>query len=92
MSEKPDFEALRRDRNERQQASMKRLAEELDIPLASLTSNHNPDACYCACSTGGLCEHQWNGEGVEFDDGRGWSVTCSRCNCTAMGHDMRALP
>ena len=29
---------------------------------------------------------------VEFDEGSGWSATCSRCGGTAMSHDMRVLP
>lgn len=49
-------------------------------------------ACSCACATGGPCEHKWDGNGVEFNGGRGWSRTCSRCGCTAMSHDLRVMP
>lgn len=92
MSPLPDFEALRAERNRLVMESHQRIADELEIPLESLKSTFNPHSCYCACSTGGPCEHKWDGKGVEFDEGRGWTVTCSRCGCTAMGHDMRVLP
>ena len=92
MSTLPDFEALRAERNRLVMESHQRIADELEIPLESLRSNFNPNSCYCACSTGGPCEHKWDGEGVSFDEGRGWTVTCSRCGCTAMRHDMRVLP
>lgn len=87
-----DFEALRAERNRRVVESHQRLAEELGVPVASLFSNHDPNACYCACTSGGPCEHKWDGGGVDFDEGRGWSATCSRCGGTAIGHAMRVLP
>jgi hypothetical protein len=83
----PDFEALRAKRNQRFSEQLKKMAEELGIPQEKLLVSQNPDACYCACSTNGPCEHKWNGEGVEI--GNSWSVTCSRCGCTALSHDMR---
>ena len=92
MEPTPNFETLRTERNRRVMESHQRLADELGLPLSSVRTNFNPNACYCACTTGGPCEHQLDGAGVEFDDGAGWSVTCSRCGCTAIGHDMRVLP
>ena len=88
----PDFEALRAERNRIVMDSHKRLADELGINLADIHSNYSPTACYCACSSGGPCEHKWDGDGVEFDDGHGWSSTCSRCGCMSISHDMRVLP
>lgn len=85
-----DFEALRAERNRRVVESHQRLAEELGVPI--VRSNHDPNACYCACTSGGPCEHRWDGEGVDFDEGRGWSATCSRCGGAAISHDMRVLP
>lgn len=85
----PDFEALRAERNRKVQEAHRKAADELGVPLSSIRSTHNPDLCYCACSSGGPCEHKWDGENVEFDEGRGWTVTCSRCGCTAISHDMR---
>lgn len=92
MSTALDFEALRSERNRSVMRSMQQIADELDVPVESLRSNYNPDACYCACTSGGPCEHKWDGEPWESADGLGWSTTCSRCGCTSMGHDMRVLP
>lgn len=88
----PDFAALRAARNARAKARLSKFAAENDIEESSLQSTFNPDACYCACSTGGPCEHKWDGEGYEPEDGSFWSATCSRCGCTAMSHDMRCAP
>ena len=63
-SKSPDFEALRAERNRVVMESHKRLADELGINLADIRSNYNPAACYCACSSGGPCEHKWDGDGV----------------------------
>jgi len=92
METEPDFEALRAERNKKVMEAHQRLADELGVPLQKLSSNHNPNACYCACTSGGPCEHKWDGEPWESADGCGWSTTCSRCGCTAMSHDMRVLP
>lgn len=66
-----DFEALRTERNRQVMEHIQKMADKLGAPLSSLRSNYNPNACYCACATGGPCEHKWDGEGVEFDDGCG---------------------
>ncbi len=87
-----DFESLRAKRNEQVLASIKKIAEELDCPFEGLKSTFNPNACYCACGTGGPCEHKWDGPDYESDDGLCFSVTCSRCGCTAMSHDLRNAP
>lgn len=92
MDTAPDFEALRAERNRQVMEHHKKLADEIGVPLSSLSSNHNPNACYCACTSGGPCEHKWDGEGYESDDGLCWSATCSRCGHTAMSHDMRVMP
>lgn len=92
MDDAPDFEALRARRNAAVKRRLEKLADELGVPVQSLHSTHNPDACYCACGTGGPCEHQWDGDGWESEDGLAFSATCSRCGCTAMGHDQRFMP
>ena len=88
----PDFEALRAKRNAAVQTEHQRIADEMGIPLQSLHSSFDPNACYCACGTNGPCEHKWNGEPWESEDGCGWSTTCSHCSCTAMSHDLRYAP
>lgn len=91
VESEPDFEALRRERNAGVLRSMQKLADEHGVPLQSLRSNFNPNACYCACPEG-PCEHDWSGPEWRSEDGCAASVTCARCGCTAMGHDMRVGP
>jgi len=88
----PDFDALRAKRNRRVYEQILKMAEEYNVPTTEITSTFDPSECYCACSTNGPCEHKWDGEPWESADGCGWSVTCSRCGCTAMSHDMRVGP
>lgn len=90
-SDAPDFDALRASRNAAAQERAQKIADEWGVPLQSLRSTFNPDACYCACPSG-PCEHQWDGSGYESDGGRFWSATCSRCGTTAMSHDLRNAP
>lgn len=91
MTQPPDFEALRAKRNAAVLDRHQKMADEWGVSLQSLRSNFNPSACYCACGTGGPCEHKWDGEGYESGDGC-WSATCSRCGCTAISHSMRTAP
>ena len=85
MSE-PDFEALRAERNAKQEEFYARMKAEY-----GLEALHKPDPnrCYCGCSTGGPCEHKWDGEPYENEEEGVWSATCSRCGCTAMSHSLR---
>lgn len=59
---------------------------------SNIKSTFDNNSCYCDCVNGGPCEHTWDGEPWESEDGRSWSATCSRCGMTAMSHDMRVLP
>lgn len=89
---KPDFDALRAERNAAHLEFMKSLAAELGATVDEpLRSNFDPDACYCACPTG-PCEHDWSGPIWTSDDGCGMSTTCARCGCTAMSHSLRTAP
>lgn len=90
MSE-PDFEKLRAERNRRAEAWLDSFAREHKLDRSKVRSSFNPEACYCNCPEG-PCEHKWDGEPYQSDDGCGWSRTCSRCDCTAMSHDMRVAP
>jgi hypothetical protein len=47
--------------------------------------------CKCQCPDG-PCEHVWDGEEVEFDNGQCVSVTCSRCGMSAFSHSMWVGP
>ncbi len=88
----PDFEALRAARNANVFASFKNIAEEHGVPVETMKTTFNPNSCYCACGTGGPCEHKWDGPDYESEDGCCVSLTCSRCGITAMSHDMRYAP
>lgn len=85
----PDFDALRKKRNDAVAARLEKFAAEHGVPVSEIVTTHNPQACYCACGTGGPCEHKWDGEPWESEDGCCWSTTCSRCGMTAMSHGMR---
>ena len=90
--ERPDFEALRKRRNKAVLAILQEAAKRLgwkegDPPLFS---TFDPNACYCACSSGGPCEHDWSGPVEDFDGG--YSATCKRCGCSAINHDMANAP
>lgn len=86
-----DFDALRAERNRLALENLRKLADELGCEFGDMQHNFNPHACYCACPNG-PCEHRWDGEGYESDEGRVWSATCSRCGMTAMSHDQRVMP
>lgn len=88
----PDFEALRAERNKKHDEWVQKFCAEHDFSPEDLRTNYNPDACYCACGTGGPCEHKWDGEEYVSEDECLCSATCSRCGMTAFSHSMRFLP
>jgi hypothetical protein len=88
MSEKPDFEALRQQRNDSVAAAIRTICEKHGWEPDTIRSTFDPSACYCACADGGPCEHDWRGW-REFDDGRGGEQVCSRCGLGAMSHSLR---
>ena len=47
--------------------------------------------CECNCPDG-PCDHKWDGESATIDDGRGQTVTCSRCGMYAINHDLWVGP
>jgi hypothetical protein len=86
----PDFDALRARRNAEVRKHIAQIAKEHGLAPESIRSNFNPRSCYCACSTGGPCEHVW--DGPQYQDNGIFSTTCSRCSMTAISHDMRVAP
>ena len=86
--DKPDFVALRAERNAQFDAFMVKMRTEGWV----MPRPYNYDACYCACSNGGPCEHKWDGEGYESEDDGISSATCSRCGMLAFNHDLRNGP
>ena len=88
----PDFEALRAKRNQEVRKRLEKFAAEIGVDPDAMQSSFNPYSCYCACASGGPCEHKWDGVPYESSDGAVWSRTCSRCGQTAMSHDLRNAP
>jgi hypothetical protein len=83
-----DFDALRAERNAQHDVFVEKMRAE----GWELSREYDRNACYCACSTGGPCEHTFDGEPYESEDGSLWSATCSRCGFTAFSHSMRTAP
>ncbi len=91
MSDGVDYEALRAQRNQRSDEALRRITDELCVPMQSLFTTQRRDDCYCDCERGGPCEHTFGGW-VEFQDGSGGSQVCTRCSMTAMSHSLRTAP
>ena len=86
----PDFDVLRAERNKQiDEFAAKMKDEDWEVSPCSLRSK---DACYCACGSGGPCEHDWDGPEYMSEDGCLSSATCSRCGTTAFSHSMRFAP
>lgn len=87
---KPDFDALRNERNEKVVEMVKSIAKERGWDASGVLSTHNPDACYCACPDG-PCEHDFQGWRPIYDDNDnecGGETVCTRCGCGAMHHSL----
>lgn len=85
---KVDFDALRAERNKQ----FDKFVEEIKADGWEISRPYDYNACYCACGTGGPCEHCWNGPDFTSADGCMTSSTCSRCGLTAFSHDLRNAP
>lgn len=93
MSEKPNFEALRAQRDAAIEVVVREMVARLGgDPNGKLTfhSREHGSPCYCACPDG-PCEHEFT-ESREFDDGLGWETYCPKCGEGAMSHSMRFCP
>jgi hypothetical protein len=86
MTVKPDFDALRAERNRITQAWMDDIATEKAWGKMSM-SDAEKNSCYCDCANGGPCEHDFQGW-REFEDGNGGERVCSRCGMGAMWHTL----
>ena len=51
-----------------------------------------PQSRSCKCNCPKSCEHDFTGPVVEFDEGRGGTVTCKKCGMWAINHDIWVLP
>ena len=92
MGKKPDFEALRAARNKAVQDQLEDFAVRQGWDVAHTHHSFNFNACYCACSTGGPCEHDFSGGYRKCMDGMGAEQVCKRCGMGAMSHTLRTAP
>lgn len=65
-----------------------------DLVTSDLTviTGCGPSSNTCECRCPDSCGHQWDGPEESFDEGLGWSVTCSKCGMSAVSHDMWVGP
>lgn len=92
MSERPDFNKLRAERDAAMEKFMadirKTFAEKWGCdPNELFVHVSGGQGCYCDCAGGGPCEHEFEGW-REFEDGCGGETFCKHCGLGAMGHGM----
>jgi hypothetical protein len=85
-----DFEALRAERNRQHREWVDQMRDQ--GWQVSLCSINDEKACYCACATGGPCEHAWDGEPYDSPITGAWSTTCSKCGELSYSHSLRTGP
>jgi hypothetical protein len=91
VSDKPDFEALKRQRDTNLRQVVEAIAENNGWPVEEIMVHmHGGNGCYCACPDG-PCEHEFQGW-REFEDGNGGERVCKLCGLGAMMHDIRCGP
>lgn len=91
---KPDFDALRKERDAEIAKVVREVARKLwgdeaaeKAYAAHVSYGGGSKGCYCACADGGPCEHGFSGW-REFEDGNGGEQFCQRCGTGAMSHSM----
>jgi hypothetical protein len=85
----PDFDEMRRKRDEALNALFDAVCKEhgWDRSQVSAHVHPHPSECYCACPDG-PCEHEFAGW-RDFEDGCGGEQVCSKCGAGAMAHSLR---
>ena len=92
MSDKPDFAELKRKRDEALREIVRAAAIKMGVDPDKVTFHASgTSGCYCACPDG-PCQHVWDGETFEDEDGCMVSATCSLCGEVAAHHDIRVAP
>jgi hypothetical protein len=87
----PDFEALRAKRNAEVQTIVEAVAAKMGWE-GPVHFSFDPNACYCACGSGGPCEHDFKGwRDLTDDKGNvcGGETVCQRCGMGSMSHSLR---
>lgn len=83
----PDFDELRRKRDEEAEKAIQAICDEWGWDHSQVSFHASSGGCYCDCANGGPCEHEFEGW-REFDDGRGGERVCKKCGCGAMSHTL----
>lgn len=87
-----NFDVLRARRDAASAATVARICEEYGLdPATARVHVSGGQGCYCACATGGPCEHVWTGW-REIDDGHGGEQFCAKCGLGALSHSLRTAP
>ncbi len=89
MTDRPDFEKLRAERDQAVDKAVRAAQREMGAPetgiAAHVSYGGGTKDYYCACADGGPCEHEFSGW-REFEDGSGGEQFCQRCGMGAMAH------
>jgi hypothetical protein len=84
---KPDFEALRAERNFEISKIIEATAKRWNCDPSKVQHSFDFDACFCNCPKG-PCEHDFKGWRA-FINGGGGETVCQRCGMGAMSHSLR---
>ena len=94
MTDKPDFETLRKQRND----AVRKMIQDETIRNGwdpkTVTCDFDFDACYCACVSHGPCEHDFKGWRDMLNsrgEVTGGERVCARCGMGAMAHSIRFM-
>jgi len=87
MKERPDFDALRAERNLKISQHIEAFAKKAGCDPSQVHHSFDFDACFCACPKG-PCEHDFQGWSSFINNGGGETV-CKRCGMGAMSHSIR---
>lgn len=82
----PDFDELRRQRDEALERAIQAFCDEHGWDRSTVQAHASPGGCYCACPDG-PCEHDFQGWRA-FEDGNGGEQVCTKCGMGAMSHSL----
>lgn len=89
---KPDFAALRAKRDAAIEETIRSVCAKWGWDRSKAAVHvSGAGGCYCACGTGGPCEHEFSGW-REIDGGLGGEQFCRLCGTGAMSHMLRYAP
>ncbi len=92
-----DFAKLRAERNAGVTKLIEAAAKKLGCKPEETWHTFDLEACYCACGSGGPCEHKFEGSYPIFEEEGdsqpvGYESRCTRCSLGAMSHTLATAP